>query len=216
MRKDIKSLEYKAVVREYSQRAKSYDNVHKRFISESQNLVLRSISLYKDKKILDIGCGTGAFIYSILKFLGDRCEIVGIDISDEMLNIAKKRLRDYKNTFLIRAKAEAIPYPESYFDVICCINVLQYWRDINIVVAEFLRVLKDKGRLFLVGFCTDYLPFKVIERVWRWLIPSHRRAYSLKEMSLILDKAGFNLIKAENYKIGWFWSVMLIECEKYT
>jgi ubiquinone/menaquinone biosynthesis C-methylase UbiE len=116
---------------------------------------------------LDVGCGTG-----LQSFLFRECgiDVVGIDLSEELINIAKKKIsgsyvfeeeinkrsKDFReeteigNVFFTTASAKQIPFNDNSFDIInCCGNVLNFIDDYNLVLSEMYRVLKPKGHLIL-------------------------------------------------------------------
>src|SRR5215471_4158190 len=70
-------------------------------------------------RLLDVGCGTG----DLLSRLGKRFECAGCDPSGEMLKRARRR---NPGAVLTRATAEALPYEDSCFEVVFCIEVIRY------------------------------------------------------------------------------------------
>jgi len=84
-------------------------------------------------KILDLGCGTG--------FLGEflNKKLVGIDISKDMLKIAKE-----KNYFVLQGDIENLPLKNKSFDFILS-NFSLHWLNLEMALKESSRVLKDNG-----------------------------------------------------------------------
>lgn len=68
------------------------------------------------QNVLDIACGTGAFIESLSD--KDSAEIIGIDISKNMLQVAKKRFAKFPNIILKKADFMEISFPKNSFDLI--------------------------------------------------------------------------------------------------
>lgn len=95
----------------------------------------------KKLKILDAGCGPGA----ALLYLSSFGEVVGIDISPEALKFAKKRGRVKK------ADISQLPFKDSSFDVVVCLDVLYHrWvKNNKKALLEIKRVLR-KGGIFLL------------------------------------------------------------------
>lgn len=84
-------------------------------------------------KILDVGCGIG-----FVSQLYPNFDIVGIDISDEML---KRNPHKWQ-----KAAAEAIPFPDNHFDFVVCRSLLHHLDKPEIGLKEMYRVLKTGGK----------------------------------------------------------------------
>ncbi|MDE5539814.1 MAG: class I SAM-dependent methyltransferase, partial [Bacilli bacterium] len=69
----------------------------------------------KNKKVLEIGCGTGQKTSNISK---SAQEVVAIDISSDSISLAKERLKEYKNTILITMDASKLTFEDNSFDII--------------------------------------------------------------------------------------------------
>ena len=205
---------YRHVIKEYRRRAARYDLSGQRFLSTSQAVAVETLNLQRDERILDAGCGTGAVTLLVARAVGEEGEVVGIDLSQEMLSVAKEKLSKHKNVILIKGNLENISYPDNYFDAVVSVNVMHYFHNLMVVLEEFHRLLKPGGRLVLVGFCTDYFFFRMMEKMWRLFISSHVRAYSLDELSQRVKETGFKIVKGRCFKIGWFWRSMVLKGRK--
>ena len=103
----------------------------------------------KNKIVLDLGCGTGKFMQ---KFYDKATKYYGLDLSDQQLNIAKRKV-DNNSVEFICCSAENIPLPDNSVDIIISTWVLGTILELdrrNKVLAEMRRVLKDNGSIYLV------------------------------------------------------------------
>lgn len=124
----------------YNEIAKSYNELH----GEEQLKKLRIIKNnfdFKNKKILDVGCGTG-----LSKILD--CEIFGIDPSKEMLEQAQ-----YKT---IVAKAESIPFANNYFDCVISVSAIHNFENFEKGLSEMIRVSKGPIIISVLKKSKDY------------------------------------------------------------
>ena len=206
--------EYTHVVNEYSHLADQYDLSCQRFLSTSRAVALEVLNPQSGERILDAGCGTGSAMMAIAKSVGENGEAVGIDLSEDMLGVARKKLSGHSKAIMMKGNLDSISYPDNYFDAIMNFAVMHYFHDISLVLTEFYRLLKPGGRLVLVGFCTDYFFFALIEKIWRIFTPSHIRAYSLDELSRKAKETGFEIVEGKRFKIGWFWRSMVLKGRK--
>ena len=97
---------------------------------------------YRDKKILDLGCGPRGS----LEWADMAAERVGLDPlvdSYRALGIDEHSMR------YVNAPAEQIPYPDGYFDVVTSINSLDHVDDLDQTVSEIIRVTADGGHFLL-------------------------------------------------------------------
>jgi len=101
------------------------------------------------KRILDAGCGLGMYVRAFLRFSD---EVYGVDIDPEKVAEASRELPRYgrgtPRPYYV-ASAEALPFPDSFFDVVLSNEVLEHLGDDRKSVAEACRVLKPGGRLVI-------------------------------------------------------------------
>ena len=108
--------------------------------------LLAKASLSPNDLTLDIGCGTGVLEE---KFAPD-ANVVGIDLSDEMLEIAQSKHLSGFNA-LICGDAERLPFSSASFDKILSCYAVKYC-NLRKFVAQTFRVLKPGGRLVIYDF----------------------------------------------------------------
>lgn len=89
--------------------------------------------------LLDVGCGTG---YHMASLRARGFNVAGIDGSEEMLEHARI---NNPGAEIRQADVEAIPFPDSSFDFVLCIEVLRYLPDSAACIREMARVLKPGG-----------------------------------------------------------------------
>ncbi len=98
--------------------------------------------------VLDVGCAWGR-MFPVFKKFGEK--ITGIDISKAMIDEAKKNFgRDPLVDGLHECEAESLPFSDGQFDNVACLAVFDATYQ-NRALAEFLRVLKKGGLLYLTG-----------------------------------------------------------------
>ena len=94
----------------------------------------------KTDYILDLGCATGILEQHLIK--DGYKNIVGVDISKEMISIARKKI-DNVNFYV--ADGEELPFKDASFDVVICSSVLHHFPDLSSVLPEIKRVMKEYG-----------------------------------------------------------------------
>jgi ubiquinone/menaquinone biosynthesis C-methylase UbiE/DNA-binding transcriptional ArsR family regulator len=120
------------------------------------------------RELLDIGTGTGR----MLEVFGPRVErVVGVDLSREMLTVARVNLERaaLRNCSIRQADMYQLPLPGASFDAVVIHQVLHYAEHPAQVVAEAARVLRPGGRLVIADFAPHDLEFLRLEHAHRRL-----------------------------------------------
>jgi ubiquinone/menaquinone biosynthesis C-methylase UbiE len=100
-------------------------------------------AFYRDKKILDVGCGPRGS----LEWADHAAERVGLD---PLVDRYRSLGIDRHDTHYVNAPVEAIPYPDGYFDVVSSINSLDHVEDVDAAIREMIRVVAVGGLILLV------------------------------------------------------------------
>ncbi|MGH7799255.1 MAG: methyltransferase domain-containing protein [Thermodesulfobacteriota bacterium] len=148
-------------------------------------------------KILDTGCGTGAFLKTLRTF----GQTQGIDISEYALTYCKKRGLDQ----ILQGSVSSLPFKDNQFDIITSIDILYHAQVDDDVKAlqEYRRILKASGRLIL------NLP------AYEFLRSEHDKAihtgirYSKVELIRKLELAGFK-IQRITYRNSFLFPLVMI------
>jgi SAM-dependent methyltransferase len=104
--------------------------------------------LHEGEVVLDLGSGGGIDVLLSARRVGRTGKAYGLDMTDEMLALARENQRKagVENVEFLKGEIEAIPLPDSSVDVIISNCVINLSTDKNRVIAEAFRVLKPGGR----------------------------------------------------------------------
>jgi len=111
------------------------------------------VGLKDAKLVLDVGCGSGFVTRDIAQLT--KGEVIAIDGSFHLIDVAKKILKNYSNTKLCIADAENLPFENNTFNTATCNLTLMWAENPSKVVCEMARVTKPKGRV-LASLEPDY------------------------------------------------------------
>ena len=106
------------------------------------------IELKEGETVLDLGSGGGIDVLLSAKRLGPRGKVYGLDMTDQMLALARENQvkAGVGNVEFLKGQIEAIPLPDASVDVIISNCVINLSSDKDRVLAEAFRVLKPGGR----------------------------------------------------------------------
>src|SRR6266404_413855 len=116
--------------------------------------VLRALELREGERVLDIGSGPGLLANEMAALVGPIGRACGIDISEDMLAMSRKRCADKPWTEFKKSDATNLPYPDGSFDAAVSTQVYEYVADIPQALAELYRVIRPGGRVVVLD--TDY------------------------------------------------------------
>jgi len=103
-------------------------------------------------KVLDVACGTGDMAVELMK---QGCSVTGVDISEEMLAIAKGKV---PSATCLVADAEHLPFEDATFDAVTCAFGVRNFVHLEQGIREMLRVLKPGGRMVILELATPDSP----------------------------------------------------------
>jgi ubiquinone/menaquinone biosynthesis C-methylase UbiE len=169
---------------------------------------LEKLNARPGEKVLEIGCGTGHCLVALAQAVGDAGKVYGIDLSDEMLKIARENLEKEglaDRVELICEDAGKLPYAAETLDAIFMSFTLELFDtpEIPEVLAECKRVLRPGGRIVVAGVSKEG-EGGVILQVFEWM---HKHFPNLMDCRPIfvrkaLEAAGFRIESVEN-KTMW-------------
>jgi demethylmenaquinone methyltransferase/2-methoxy-6-polyprenyl-1,4-benzoquinol methylase len=154
----------KQVARMFDEIAGRYDLLN-RFLSAGIDVswrkkMLRLLSPLKPKLMLDVATGTADVAIMAEQILKPE-RIIGIDISDGMLELGREKLKARKLTDVIRLQngdSEAINFPDHSFDAVTVAFGVRNFEDLDQGLREILRVMKPGGMLCVLEFSKPTLP----------------------------------------------------------
>lgn len=142
-------LNHSSVIKTYGRWAPVYDLVFGAVFAEARRMAVRA-SEEVGGRVLEVGVGTGIS----LSYYSSKCRVVGIDISESMLKVARQRIAEERLTHVERLMlmdAEDLAFPDSCFDVVVAQYVVNTVPHPEIALDEFLRVLRPGGELVIVN-----------------------------------------------------------------
>jgi demethylmenaquinone methyltransferase / 2-methoxy-6-polyprenyl-1,4-benzoquinol methylase len=138
----------------FNRTAQHYDPVNRLFSLGSGSWYRRSCllqaGLRPGMKVIDVAVGTGLVAREALAITGDFGAVIGVDVSEAMLAIARRKL----GIPLIQGTAEALPVSDEAADFVTMGYAARHVADLEVAFREALRVLRPNGTLLLLEIST--------------------------------------------------------------
>jgi ubiquinone/menaquinone biosynthesis C-methylase UbiE len=196
------------VRKQYDQLAAVYDLLWRRYIANTLSFLKTWAEISPLDIVLDVGCGTGEFERLLLAEYSS-LQIVGVDISEKMLAIAKQKCSIYPQVSFELASASALPFNSDSFDVIVSASSFHYFDDPLAALTEIKRVLKPDGKVVILDWCKDYLGCKIYDVILRIFDPAYQQCYTQDEFHHLLEEANFAVDRARKIRFGVMWELMV-------
>ena len=155
---------------------------------------IEEAEIKNNSKILDAGCGTGEFL-KLLLLEKKNLKLYGIDVSDEMLKIAGKKLGKKANLKLF--SVEKANFKNNYFDYVFSEDAFHHYADYDLVMKNFYRVLRKGGKLIIADFNFG----AILNKVFHWLEPGNNKMHSKKQFIELFKKYKFKKIKQKKINL---------------
>jgi len=184
---------------------------------------IKNLSIKSGDKILDLCCGTGDLAIQMKKKQPES-EVMGLDFSEKMLEIALKKSK-YGNITFINTDCTKLPFYDNSFDIITMGFGLRNIFDTNKALSEVYRVLKPGGQFLHIDFGRKNFFSKIFDKIipvlvkifyknsspYNYLIKSKQLFPPPEGLIEVFESEGFKILKRKDYLFGVISSqVMLI------
>jgi SAM-dependent methyltransferase len=161
--------------------------------------VLDAVKIRSGDSVLDVGCGTGDQAILAKQMSGPSGTVVGVDISADMLAVARRKARaSHVDVSFLCADAAHLPAEAERFDVVMLVTVMHMVpeADRTACLAEASRVLKPRGRLLVVDYAGEV-------RSRRSVVSRHKLhgAFDLDRTTPSLAEHNLNVLQRDS--LGW-------------
>jgi ubiquinone/menaquinone biosynthesis C-methylase UbiE len=185
----------RVVVWLYDITAHKYDNIKQYDEHEEEFLVVRPVAAAlgarRQPRILDVATGTGRVPLALAAAL-DEGTIVGLDDAARMLAIAARKLAPYRpRVTLVRHPAVPLPFAGDSFDIVTCLEALEFFPSDEAALAEMVRVLRPGGTLITTR-----------RRGWegRMFLSRYR---SEADLQALLQALGLHLVRSFLWEVNY-------------
>jgi SAM-dependent methyltransferase len=149
--------------------------------------IMQMIDPHRSPLVLDVATGTGRLPDALLNHVHFQGRVVGLDLSRRMLAVAADKMAaDGERVAWLWGPAEKLPFADRTFDVVTCLESLEFMRDPARVLAEMARVLRPDGLLLITN------------RLGTWTMPG--KLFSETELTAVLEGCGIGDVLVEPWQ----------------
>ena len=149
--------------------------------------VLEKMRLGPTDNVLDLGCGAGWLSRRISRSVPEG-RVVGMDISDEMIRVARRTSVDQDNLLFVAGEVAAIPWEPNFFTHVISVESSYYWPNPTAGVKEIYRVLRPDGAAWIL---INYYRDNPHCHQWGELLAVPTHLFSAEEWADLFRAAGF-------------------------
>ncbi|HEX4825458.1 MAG TPA: methyltransferase domain-containing protein [Candidatus Polarisedimenticolaceae bacterium] len=197
------------VERVYGVLARVYDDFFDWALGPGRRRAVACLGVAPGDRVLEVGVGTGLS----LPLYPKGCEVVGIDISEPMLDRARARLGglDGVRMRLLRMDARAIQFEDGYFDKVVAPYVVSVVPDPAAVLAEMARICRPGGTIIVVNrFLSRWRLFAALDRLLTPL--STWLGFRLDvPVTVVTQAPGLRLVREERVNMLGGWRLLVLE-----
>jgi methionine biosynthesis protein MetW len=176
--------------------------------------LLNSVMVFKDARIVELGCGDGSLLVEVANALGIR-DFYGVDIDESAL---KKAVGRGVKVFKADLNSDPLPFKDGFFDAVLMEEVIEHLVNPDNAIREAFRVLKAGGLLLLstpnlawwlnrLALLLGYQPYwsecSTMYNVGKFKrnqgqpLSGHLRLYTYKALKQLLELHGFKVIASK-------------------
>lgn len=184
--------------------------------------VMKEMNVKAGSKALDVCCGTADWTISLSKAVGPTGEVIGVDFSENMLEVGKNKTSDMHNLKLVHGDAMNLPFEDNEFDYVTIGFGLRNVPDYLATLKELNRVLKPGGMVVCLETSQPTTPvfkqcykfyFKFVMPIfgkifakskdeYEWLQQSTFDFPDKEKLKRLFTQAGFSNIKVRSFTGG--------------
>jgi len=155
--------------------------------------VLEKMRLRRADNVLDVGCGSGWLSRRVAQMVPEG-RVVGMDISDEMVRVARRNSLEHDNILYVTGEVGGIPWEPSFFTHAISVESAYYWPKPAEGVKEIFRVLRPGGTAWIL---INYYRDNPHCHQWGALLKVPTQLLSAAEWGELFRAAGFTEISDE-------------------
>jgi ubiquinone/menaquinone biosynthesis C-methylase UbiE len=177
--------------------------------------VIMLMEIGRDQKILDFGAGTGSNACLMLEHLSPEGELLGLDISEDMIAQFNKNCAGFPNARLVNKRIDRELEYEEYFDRVFISFVLHGFPQEarKVIIRNAFKALKKGGQFFILDyneFSLKDMPF-YIRAPFKWIECPYAFDFIKRDWRSILSRGGFDNFEEHLFFKGY---VRLLKAEK--
>jgi ubiquinone/menaquinone biosynthesis C-methylase UbiE len=193
----------------YARLARHYDQLWDRYSRVSLERLAARLALTGTESVLDLACGTGR-LGTILRAEHPELRLTGMDLSADMLAVARQRLPPDERTQWEQGSMESLPFADDSFDVVTCASAFHLLTDQQRALEEMARVLRPGGVVCIVDWCRQVPQMQFIQWLASLAGRQYRNILTQAEIEAQMRLAKLEVTSVDRFNATWFWVMMCV------
>lgn len=202
-----------AVVDHYTKLAPAYDTRWDLYSRNSLGKLAEHLRLVGGEHMLDVACGTGR-LAALLRRTHPSLRVTGVDISPDMLRVARQRLPQDERTTWHLGTLETVELARGSFDLVTCNNAFHLMPDQPGVLARMVHLARPGGAIAVVDWCREYPQIAALQLLAPLLDHQYRNILTGAQLGALLEGAGLDLECSARFMATRFWGMMCMVARK--
>ena len=201
-------MDQNSIIKSYKRVSGFYDMTFGQVFRPGQKTVIKKMNCSDSDSVLEIGIGTG----SSFRYYPDETKVVGIDISPDMLDLARKKIEKNKakNKHILLMNGENLSFPDNTFDKVVGMYVVSVTQNPKKLIEEMKRVCKNDGDIFIVNHFSNDTDNPLIKMFEKGLMPVSKilgwKPYF--PFSDFNEYAKLNVLEMSKVNIFDYWNII--------
>ncbi len=200
------SMDDEKIVKAYRRYARNYDLIFGKIFEHGRRQLMKKMSCQSGDHVLEVGVGTGL----TFPFYPNGVKVTGIDISPDMLQIAKQYVNGNSNgkRALFLMDAQQMSFADNTFDRVAAMYVVSVVPQPKTLVEEMKRVCKPGGDIFILNHFSNHnlLP-KMVETV---MLPFQNLLGFSPRLSMewLVDNMDLPVVELDQVNLFGYWTLI--------
>ena len=158
----------------YNAASDYFDDPASEFWSIYGRKTVERLQLHSGARVLDVACGTGASAIPAAEIVGDRGQVIGVDLADNLMALAREKAqkKNLSNITFQWGDMTNLEFEAESFDAVVCVFGIFFVKEMEAQISKLWRLVRPGGKLAIATWGQNI--FAPIYSIWNQILKQHR------------------------------------------